>query len=69
MAYSYVDPVRNGQHGRLVIRGNPRIIACNLSVELPLSLSPCPVSDTAKAAQLEQKEQNQLNKHQPIHPT
>lgn len=38
----------------LVIRGNPRIIACNSSVELPLSSSPCPVSDTAKAAKPEQ---------------
>lgn len=56
--------ISEAQTQGLVIRGNPRIIACNLSVELPLSLSPCPVSDTAKAAQLEQKEQNQLNKHQ-----
>lgn len=35
MAYSYVDPVRNGQHGRLVVRGNPRnALAC--AVEFPL---------------------------------
>lgn len=49
---------------RLVIRGNPRIIACNLSVELPLSLSPCPVSDTAKATKIDQNPRDYLNKHQ-----
>ena len=36
MAYSYVDPVRNGQHGRLVVRGNPRN-ALVRDVEFPLA--------------------------------
>lgn len=48
----------------LVIRGNPRIIACNLSVELPLSVSPSPVRATPKAVQHDQNPRDYLNKHQ-----
>lgn len=62
--YTNVDPVRDGQHGRLVIRGNLRIIACNLSDGFPLSSSPCPVSDTANQHKIDQSAQDQLNKHQ-----
>ena len=49
---------------RLVIRGNLRIIACNLSDGFPLSSSPCPVSDAANQAKNDQTAQDQLNKHQ-----
>lgn len=48
----------------LVVRGNPRIIACNLSVELPLPSSPLSARASDKGAQPDQKVLEQLNKHQ-----
>lgn len=62
--YNYVALGRDGENFFSVIRGNPRIIACNLSVELPLSCSPCPVSDTATQAKPDQNPRDYLNKHQ-----